>query len=813
LELVEGSTLADRISEGPIRPDEAMGIALQIASALEAAHEKRIVHRDLKPANIKVRDDGTVKVLDFGISKPIDPKAISGGDPVATTPAVTETGVILGTAAYMSPEQARGRFVDERTDIWAFGCLLYEMLTGQPAFGGEDVMMTLARVLDRDTDLISMPGTISPAVRHTIKLCLEKDPRKRISDIRDVRLALEGRFFTPAATSVADSRRQLLPWALAFVLAIAVGAAGLLAFLVEPEPQPGTVVRSVIARGSGTVPGVDISTVRDITISPDGTRVVYGGGARRGPLLVQSLDRLESEPLAGTDGGSSPVFSPNGRQIAFFHQTEGALKRIAAIGGPVSVIATVDGVPMGLSWGPSDTIVFATDRSGGLMRVSPAGGEPERLTLVDSGQGEAEHRWPGALSNGRSVLFTVWRGTTDESTLAVVSFDTDEVTYLPLNGTHPIHAPTGHLLYASAGELRAVPFDPEQLALTANAAVSVVEPLRVHATGAAQFDVADSGTLIYVPQADADVASDEELVWVERSGREEPISLMPRQYGQLRISPDGDRIVTANPTTVRVSDRGLTRINGLPLPPAVTGGWWAAWHPDGRRVAFQSGLGGVVRLAPVDGGDGIETLLADVPGPVVAPASWAPDASSLVFVYGPGGDLRIGIVDMETRDWQPLIDRGRSVSNVTLSPGGDWLAYMEQEDDRREIYVERFPGLGDLQLVSGDAGGTHPVWARDESELYYLRPDGMMMAASIDRTAAGLEIGTPEPLFMTNSYNTGLGASRQWDVASDGRFLMGKPTSPQQDTNPNLVGNNDPNLGIVHVQNWLQELERLAPLP
>jgi serine/threonine protein kinase len=319
MELVEGQTLADRIQDGPIPPDEAMDIALQIVSGLEAAHERQIVHRDLKPANVKIRRDGTVKLLDFGISKPIDPSAISGS-PVMTTPAVTQTGVILGTAAYMSPEQAQGKFVDQRTDIWAFGCLLFEMLTGQPAFDGENVMEILARVIDRDTDLSAVPSTLNPPVRHTLKLCLEKDPRRRIADIRDVRLALEDRLWAsadPAAAQAANGSR-MLPWTLAAVAVVAAGAAIMSQFLSEADEQPRSVEHLEILHMPEAAIGYDLSLVRDIAMSPDDSNLVYGSFARVGPMFWRPLESDVAEPLLGTEGGSSPVFSPDSRHIAFF---------------------------------------------------------------------------------------------------------------------------------------------------------------------------------------------------------------------------------------------------------------------------------------------------------------------------------------------------------------------------------------------------------------------------------------------------------------------------------------------------------------
>ena len=410
LELVDGETLSERIARGPLKTADAIAIARQIVDGLESAHEHGIVHRDLKPSNIKRRSDGNVKILDFGLAKALAPADLSR-TPNRTS--VTQAGVVIGTPAYMSPEQAQGQAVDERTDIWAFGCVLYEMLTGRQAFAGQSMTETLAAVIAAEPSWDALPHDLSPTLRVFLKRCLAKDPRQRISDVRTLRLALDGAFETDSplkAPPVGGDRQIERPlWPLPWLGGLLLGA-GVIAgtwALSQPPREAQPLVRSFVATPEQL--GSIISVVRDLTMSPDGSRVVYGSSTLTRPLGVRSLDQLESSVLPGTEGASSPVFSPDGGSIVFFDQRQSALKRIALLGGQASTIGSTDGLLTGLSWGPDDTIVFATETSAGLVRMSADGrGKPEQLTTLANG--EVGHRWPAVLPNGRGVLFTSWRG-------------------------------------------------------------------------------------------------------------------------------------------------------------------------------------------------------------------------------------------------------------------------------------------------------------------------------------------------------------------------------------------------------------------
>ena len=518
LELVEGPTLADRIAQGPIPVDEALPIAKQIAEALEAAHEAGVIHRDLKPANIKVREDGTVKVLDFGLAKALDTS--SEGDPSQSptlTAAATQMGVIMGTAAYMSPEQARGKTVDKRADIWAFGVVLLEMFTGRKVFEGEDVSMTLSSVLQREPDWSHLPPDVSPSLLVFLHRCFEKNPRQRVHDVADLRLAMNGAFETtvravaePHVAPPLQAWQRPIPAAVA-ALIIAAIAGGMVWGLGRPAPAPiGTVTRFPFILPEGDVVGV----FDGMALSPDGRTLVYAA-EREGvkQLFVRTRDQMTVRPMSGTEGARHPFFSPGGASVGFF--ADGSLKKVALAGGPPVTLCAAGG-RSGATWGPDDTIVFASFDASGLMQVSAAGGEPRPLTAPAEG---TFHRWPTFVPGGEAVLYTT--GNLDALEVAVVSLDTGAQQTL-VQGSDEAVTASGHLVFGREASLWAVPFDTDQLTVSGEPA-PMVEGVEVNTVGWAQYALADDGTLVYLPTA-GDDADQAELVWVDRvPGDETPL--------------------------------------------------------------------------------------------------------------------------------------------------------------------------------------------------------------------------------------------------------------------------------------------------
>ncbi len=532
MELVEGEDLAQRIARGAIPVAEALPIAKQMADALEAAHEQGIIHRDLKPANIKVRPDGTVKVLDFGLAKALGPPdvvqafspAIGGPEgphytnlPTLTTPAMTQAGMILGTAAYMSPEQARGTPVNKRADIWAFGCVLYEMLTGQRAFDGQSVSDTLARVIEREPDWARLPATLTPALRTYIKRCLQKDPRQRVQAIGDVRLALEGAFETAlpqtAAPPVVAGRPRVALVGVAAIIA-SVAIIGTLAW-VAMRPAPPRVSRLQVTPAGAAALSIGWND-RDLAITPDGSRLIYVGNQGT-QIFVRALDALA--PVAVFTGRVTGLFvSPDGHWIGF-RDGLGVLKKVAVAGGPAVTLAMIDTAgSSGATWGPDDTIIVATNSvDTGLLRVSAAGGPLTVLTRPDRAQGEGDHFWPEMLPGGRAVLFTITSltGGLDAAQVAVMDLQTGTRKILVRGGSHAHYVSSGHLVYAAAGTLRAVAFDLPRLE-TRGTPVPVISDVVTTNNGGVDAVVAGDGTLAYV--SGNGVRAQRTLVWVDRQG-------------------------------------------------------------------------------------------------------------------------------------------------------------------------------------------------------------------------------------------------------------------------------------------------------
>jgi hypothetical protein len=607
MELVEGEDLADRIARGPVPLDETLPIARQIADALEAAHEQGIIHRDLKPANIKVRDDGTVKVLDFGLAKALDPAgdAVStrrhapiADSPTITSPVMTQMGVLLGTAAYMSPEQAKCKPADKRSDLWAFGCVLYEMLTGKPAFAGEDLSETLAAVLRAAPDWSRSP---LPASLHALlQRCLEKDRQKRVADISTARFVFaEPSLITITSQdrSLPDRRRQASVLAVAVLLAAAATATALR--FVTSSPVPGVTTRSIIS-GAGDAAVRPSGLNRDLAISPDGSKVVYVAGAQTGGrLVVRALDELEPRPLTpGAEAQYDPFFSPDGRWVGFFEGglTQVTLKKVPITGGPAVTLCTRLGGVYGATWGRDGTIIFAGSTDQGLQRIADGGCDTTLMTRPNRESNEGSYLSPHLLPDGRAVLFTMRSPArpTRAGSIAVFDLRTGTQKTLIQEGIDAHYVPSGHLVYAAAGTLRAVPFDLATLSVT-GAAVPVVPQLMTKTSGRADFDIADNGTLVYVTGADLSLVP-RTLVWLDRQGREERIAAPARPYRYARLSPDGTQAAFEIPDedhdiwTLDLARGSLIRVTTDPSPDRMP-----VWEPDSRHVLFTSNRVGAGR--------------------------------------------------------------------------------------------------------------------------------------------------------------------------------------------------------------------------
>jgi eukaryotic-like serine/threonine-protein kinase len=821
MELVEGPTLADRIAQGPIPVEEALPIARQIADALEAAHEQGIIHRDLKPANVKVRSDGTVKVLDFGLAKAMEPAAGPSSSvsqsPTITTPAMTQAGMILGTAAYMSPEQARGKTVDKRADIWAFGCVLYEMLAGTRAFRGETVSETLAEVLKSEPPWTALPRETPAALRNIVRRCLDKDPRQRAHDIADVRLAMEGAFETAAAveaTAVAIPRLRV--WqrpATAAVIAVSlIATAGLAVWaLMRPAPAPPVeLVRFAVSPPSRQSLVATNPNDPDVAISSDGTRIVYVAGDD-GPdfaqhMYVRALDQLEARRLEGLENPRTPFLSPDGKWVGFFGEPN-VLKKVTLNGGPAVTISKISGGPRGASWGPDDTIVFATnDPATGLFRVSAGGGEADVLTTPDAQKGELEHFWPEVLPGGKAVLFTILSkaDATQHAQIALLDLQTGEQRVLVPGGSYPRYMPTGHIVYGVEGTLRAVAFDLGRLEVRSDP-VPVLQRVVTKSSGAASFSVAQDGSLVYLAR-ELQGGVERTLVWVDRKGREELLKAPPRAYTLPRISPDGTKValgVRDQENDIWVWDLARATLTRLTFDRGVD--TVPVWTPDGRRIAFSSTRGDAtgsesnLYWQPADGTGAVERLRESAEPQW--PLSFSRDGTRLLFgENGSTTGFDIGILPLEgERHATPLVQTTAQEDSAEVSPDGRWVAYQSNESGRNEIYVRPFPEVSGGRWQVSTGGGIQPLWGRDGRELFYLAGPGRLMATPIQPGAgATFAAGNPRVVF------DGQYVSEGYDVSPNGqRFLMIKDVR--------RTAEGPPPSQLFVVQNWLEELKRLVP--
>jgi Tol biopolymer transport system component len=807
MELVDGDDLSVLIARGAMPFAEALPIARQIAEALEAAHEQGIIHRDLKPANVKVRRDGTVKVLDFGLAKVMDPLAsASGGRPggelglsPTLTAQATRVGVILGTAAYMSPEQARGRAVDRRADVWAFGAVLYEMLTGRRAFEGEDVSFTLANVLKETVDWVPLPADLPPGVRRLLRRSLEKDPRRRLASMADARLELEdtepaGAAGAAAGATPAAARRGLsLPVALGLVVAaalLAVVATRALSPAAAPAAPAAGVTRLAVALPENDEV-VDSNRI-PIALSPDGSMLVFVGrhdGIQQ--LFLRRFTERDPVPLPGTEGAAMPFFSPDGQWIAFFAQTK--IKRIAVGGAALQIITADAPDPRGGTWGRDGVIYFAPTNMSGLFKVPAAGGVATALTTLDSDQGEISHRWPHVLPDGRALLFTIWTGPgMDERRIVMQSVATGERHDLVAGGDSAHYLPgaagpsaSGHLLYGRTDNLFAIPWQPSVTDLSGAVPITLPEHPRLENEGASVYDVTAAGTLVYVPGGPGRYL--QRVVWVDRSGRTEPLPLPERDFGSVVLSPDGRRAaVQVSEGTIGIWLYDFERHTFTPFATGPGSSQAPLWTPDGRRILYRGTRRGQRDIyAKASDGTGEEVRLTAAVGRSLTPTSVSADGRWLVFsgLSGmSGGDnmiwrLRIDGVGAKPEPMLPPSDR---LNDGQISPDGRSMAYASGISGRGEIYVMPFPDPGASQQVSVD-GGFEPLWSRDGRILYFQDGDNLM---EVDVTpGAPPRFGRPRLLYQ-GRFRRSANGNTPWSISPDGqRFLRVQQAQPDPPSN------------------------------
>ncbi len=800
LEFVDGQTLAERLDAGPVPIDEALDVARQIAEALEAAHEQGIVHRDLKPSNVKISPEGKVKVLDFGLAKALgsDPSHTDTANSPTLTADFTRKGVVLGTAAYMSPEQARGKPIDKRTDIWSFGVVLYECLSGQSPFEGETSTDLIAKILEREPDWNALPSHTPVTVQLVLRRCLVKDRNRRLRDIGDARIEIEEAIRSPESDlgqlGRTPARRRatgwaVLPWAVVAALAV-LAVAG---FWPSKAPRIARPMHLALPLSpEDTLPTVSDSV---FALSPDGDTLVYvasRGGASQ--LFLHPMSERKSTPLRGTEAAQHPFFSPDGQWVAFFAGNK--LKKISVNGGPPETLCNTRS-DRGGSWAPDHTIIFAPTEESGLYRVSVAGGEPEVLTTVDAKTHERSHRWPEVLPGGNAVLFTVEDDTDvtfDEADIVAVRLDTGSRKTLVRGGSYARYVPTGHLVYVKDGTLFAAPFDAGRLELT-GPVVPVIEAVQTQFSGGAQFSFSQTGHLIYLSPIREQEST---VVWIDRLGAAAPLIGRPQPFVAPRLSPDGRRLALGAEGDIWIYeiDRDvLTRLtfDGLSVVPV--------WSPDGRRIVYGSNAGGLTNgnlfVRDADGSSNAVRLTESDLGQ--GATCWSSDGKTLVYEQrDPETGTDIWLFDLQDGVGpRAFLQTPFEEGHARLSPDDRWLAYASNESGRGEVYVRPLSGAGREQVST--EGGIHPAWSRDGRELFY-RSDGRMMVVEVT-TAPAIRFSKPQRLFVMDSTAVSPYDVADYDVSADGKRFVALRTEPRDplEFQPRVV------------LNWFEELKAKVP--
>jgi serine/threonine-protein kinase len=768
MELIEGPTLADRIARGPIPIDEALPLAREIAEALEAAHDRGIVHRDLKPANIKITSDGDVKVLDFGLAKAVEGD-VSSTD-IQNSPTIsrmaTQAGIILGTAAYMSPEQAKGKTVDRRTDIWAFGCVFYEMLTSKRAFGGETVTDTLAAVIRGEPDGTLLPATTPQAVRNLLQRCLKKDPKQRLQSIGEARITLDEVLSGSTQTvgpiqesqslpSAKPASLRFLPWAIAVLL----GAALLFALFTLRQAWHPSVLKPV-ELSLWIPPDLQLDTIDGpaVAISPDGSRLAYvtrDQNSNGGKLYVREMDNKTAVLLGGSGEASNPFFSPDSQWIGFFG--DGKLKKVSVHGGAPIVLCDVTGYRGG-SWSEDGTIVFPAQFTSPLYRIPATGGQPQALTHLDAARSEITHRWPQFLPGGKALLFTSSSDNNffEHADVEAVPLDKGVAKVLVENAYFGRYLAGGYLAYVSQGTVFVAPFDAQALKITGTA-IPVLQGVDADLSdGAVQLSVSQNGIALYLSGGTSNQNLD--IALLDRKGNASALISDQPDAASLAFSPDGKRLAFQRKNGIWVHD--LARGTTSPLTPGTPGATFPVWSPDGQWITYSH-----PRTTSKGSGQGIYRKRSDGTGEEQAldpehilnayPSSWSPDGKILAFMQlsekdGSCCEMWTLAIDENGKPQEPrrFLEGNGKARQPQFSPDGRWVSYVSWESGAAQIYVVPFSVPGGKWQISTDAG-VEPHWSKTGHELFYAGgASGRALVGvpySVDKDS--FQPGKPEVLF------------------------------------------------------------------